>query len=132
MKDPQGGNLDRIQIVKGWLGKDGKAQEKVYDVVWSNADRRRITNGKVPPVGDTVDLQHATWTNSIGEPDLAMMWKDPEFDPSLRAFYYARAIEIPTPRWTLYDSVRFNVKMSPEVPMTQQERAWSSPIWYTP
>ncbi len=132
-KDPMFGNLDRIQIVKGWLGKDGKAQERVYDVVWGDAERRKPgKDGKLPGVGNTVDVSTATWTNTIGDPELSAVWTDPDFDPSLRAFYYARAIEIPTPRWTLYDSVRFNVKMSPEVPMTQQERAWTSPIWYTP
>jgi hypothetical protein len=132
MKDPLFGNLDRIQVVKGWLGKDGKAQERVYDVAWGDADRRKLVNGKLPPVGNTVDVATATWTNTIGDPELGAVWKDPDFDPSQRAFYYARAIEIPTPRWTAYDQVRFGVKMSPEVPMTQQERAWSSPIWYTP
>jgi hypothetical protein len=132
MKDPQFGNLDRIQIIKGWLGPDGKAQEKVYDVAWGDADKRKIVNGKLTPVGSTVDVAHATWTNTIGDPELGTVWKDPDFDPKVRAFYYARVIEIPTPRWTAYDQVRFNIKMSPEVPMTQQERAWSSPIWYTP
>jgi len=133
MKDPMFGNLDRIQIVKGWLGKDGKAQERVYDVAWADADRRKPgKDGKLPPVGSTVDVASATWTNTIGDPELGAVWKDPDFDPTQRAFYYARAIEIPTPRWTAYDQVRFGIKMSPEVPMTQQERAWSSPIWYTP
>jgi len=132
-KDPLFGNLDRIQIVKGWLGKDGKAQEKVYDVVWGDAERRKPgKDGKLPSVGNTVDVATATWTNSIGDPELATVWKDPDFDPSVRAFYYARVIEIPTPRWTAYDQVRFGIKMAPEVPMTQQERGWTSPIWYTP
>jgi hypothetical protein len=133
MKDALSGNLDRIQIVKGWLDKAGKPHEKVIDVAWGNADRRKPDkNGKVPPVGDTVDVATATWTDSIGEPELAGVWKDPDFDPMVRAFYYARAIEIPTPRWTAYDQVRFGVKMSPEVPMKHQERAWTSPVWYTP
>jgi hypothetical protein len=133
MKDPLGGNLDRVQIVKGWVDKSGKPQEKVYDVVWGDAARRKVgRNGKVPPVGDTVDVAHATWTDTIGDPELSAMWKDPDFDPSMRSFYYARAIEIPTPRWTAYDQVRFNVKMSPDVPMKHQQRAWASPIWYTP
>jgi Protein of unknown function (DUF3604) len=132
-KDPMFGNLDRIQIVKGWLGKDGKAHERIYEVAWGDADRRKLgKDGKLPPVGNTVDVATATWTDTIGDPELAGMWKDPDFDPSLRAFYYARVIEIPTPRWTDYDTVRFNIKMSPEVPMTQQERGWTSPIWYTP
>ncbi|MFT4097541.1 MAG: DUF3604 domain-containing protein [Rhodoblastus sp.] len=132
MKDAQGGNLDRIQIVKGWVDKSGKTFEKIYDVVWSNAASRKMRNGKVPPVGDTVDVATATWRNSIGEPELSAVWKDPDFDPAIRAFYYARAIEIPTPRWTAYDQVRFNVKMSKDVPMKHQQRAWASSIWYTP
>jgi len=133
LKDPLFGNLDRIQIVKGWLGKDGVAQEKAYDVAWGDAERRRPgADGKLPPVGNTVDVETATWTDTIGDPSLAAVWIDPDFDPSVRAFYYARVIEIPTPRWTNYDAVRLGVKMSPEVPMTQQERAWTSPIWYTP
>jgi hypothetical protein len=133
MKDPLFGNLDRIQIVKGWLGKDGKAQERVYDVAWGDADRRKPDkDGKLPPVGNTVDVANATWTNTIGDSELGAVWKDPDFDPTQRAFYYARVIEIPTPRWTAYDQVRFGIKMSPEVPMVQQERAWTSPIWYTP
>ncbi|MEZ5821643.1 MAG: DUF3604 domain-containing protein [Xanthobacteraceae bacterium] len=132
-KDPIWGNLDRIQIIKGWVDKNAKPHEKVYDVVWSDAKRRKPTrNGKVPPVGDTVDVARATWTNSIGESELSAVWTDPDFDPSIRAFYYARAIEIPTPRWTAYDQVRFGIKMSPEVPMKYQQRAWASPIWYTP
>jgi hypothetical protein len=132
LKDPQTGNLDRIQVVKGWLGADGQAREKVYDVVWSGAATRKLVADKLAPVGSTVDVANATWTNSIGEPELAAVWTDPEFDPRQRAFYYARAIEIPTPRWTAYDQQRFGVKMSAEVPMTVQERAWSSPIWYAP
>lgn len=133
LKDPMFGNLDRIQIVKGWLGKDGVAQEKVYDVVWGDAERRKPdASGKLPPVGNTVDVATATWTDTIGDPSLAVVWTDPDFDPSVRAFYYARVIEIPTPRWTNYDAVRLGAKMSPDVPMTQQERAWTSPIWYTP
>jgi hypothetical protein len=133
MKDPLWGNLDRIQIVKGWLGKDGKPQEKVFDVVWSDASKRKPDRkGKLPPVGDTVDLSTATWTNTIGASELTGVWRDPEFDASARAFYYVRVLEIPTPRWTAYDAVRFGVRMSPEVPMKVQQRAWTSPIWYTP
>ncbi len=133
LKDPYFGNLDRIQVIKGWLDADGTAQEKVYDVVWSDAATRKPgRDGKLPPVGNTVDVANATWTDSIGDPSLAAVWTDPDFDPSLRAFYYARVIEIPTPRWTAYDALRFGIEMSPEVPMTQQERAWSSPVWYTP
>jgi hypothetical protein len=133
MKDPLFGNLDRIQIVKAWLGKDDKAQEQVYDVVWGDADRRQPgADGKLPAVGNTVDAAHATWTNTIGDPELIGVWRDPAFDPRQRALYYARVIEITTPRWTAYDAARYGIRMSPEVPMTQQERAWSSPIWYTP
>ena len=130
-KDPQGGNLDRIQVVKGWLDAAGKAQEKVYDVVWAG-DRKPGKDGKLPPVGDTVDVARATYTNTIGAAELAAVWKDPDFKPGQRSFYYARVIEIPTPRWTAYDQLRFGVKMSPEVPMKQQERGWTSPIWLSP
>jgi hypothetical protein len=131
LKDPYSGNLDRIQIVKGWLDNKGKLQEKVYDVVWSG-DRKPSKDGKLPPVGNTVDVKEAIWTNTIGANELIAVWKDPDFDPSLRAFYYARVIEIPTPRWTAYDAKRYGEKMDPEVPMTTQERAYTSPIWYTP
>jgi hypothetical protein len=131
LKDPQGANLDRIQVVKGWLDESGIAQERIYDVVWSG-DRRPGTDGKLPPVGDTVDVAQATYTNTIGAAELAAVWKDPDFKPAQRAFYYARVIEIPTPRWTAYDQARFGVTMGEEVQMKQQERAWTSPIWYTP
>jgi hypothetical protein len=133
MKDPLSGNLDRIQIVKGWLDKKGKTHEKVYDVAWSDSDRRKPgANGKLPAVGNTVDIAKATWRNTIGDPELITVWTDPDFDSKQRAVYYARVIEIPTPRWTAYDAKRFNVKMPDEVPMTTQERAYTSPIWYTP
>ncbi len=133
LKDPLFGNLDRIQIIKGWLDKDGKGQQKIYDVVWSDADRRKLgLRSKLTPVGDTVDVSTATWTNTIGDPELAAVWTDPDFDPTARAFYYTRVIEIPTPRWTAYEAVRFGIKMPPEVPMKHQERAWTSPIWYEP
>jgi len=131
MKDPYSGNLDRIQIVKGWLDKDGKTQENVYDVVWSG-DRKAGANGKLPPVGNTVDVEKATWKNTIGSPELISTWADPDFDAAQPAFYYARVIEIPTPRWTAYDAKRFAIQMSKEVPMTTQERAYTSPVWYTP
>jgi hypothetical protein len=131
LKDPIGANLDRIQIVKGWLDRRAELQEKVYDVAWS--DRRTPSpDGKVPPVGNTVDVPNASYSNSIGDPELITVWRDPDFDASSRAFYYARVIEIPTPRWTAYDAKYFKVKMPPEVPMTIQERAYTSPIWYTP
>jgi len=133
LKDPLSGNLDRIQIVKGWLDAIGKTQERVYDVAWAQADKRKPgKDGKLPPVGNTVDIKTATWKNTIGEPELITAWTDPDFDPKLRAFYYARVIEIPTPRWTLYDAVRFNVKIPSSVPLTLQERAYTSPIWYSP
>ena len=133
MKDPLSGNLDRIQIIKGWMDEDGKLHEKVYDVVWGDADKRKPgADGKLPPVGSTVDVEKATWTNTIGDPELITVWKDPDFDPKQRAFYYARVLEIPTPRWTAYDAKRFGVKMSDDVPMITQERAYTSPIWYTP
>ncbi len=133
LKDPYSGNLDRIQIVKGWLDGAGKTHEKVYDVAWGDAWKRRVDGeGKLPPVGNTVDVANATWTNTIGDPELITVWKDPDFDPAQRAFYYARVIEIPTPRWTAYDQKRFGIKMPQEVPMTTQERAYTSPIWYTP
>jgi hypothetical protein len=131
LKDSYSGNLDRIQIVKGWLDKDDKTHEKVYDVVWSGS-RKPDAKGKLPPVGSTVDVAKATWTNTIGSPELATTWTDPEFDPKQPAFYYARVIEIPTPRWTAYEAVRFGIKMPPSVPMTTQERAYTSPIWYSP
>lgn len=130
-KDPQSGNLDRIQIVKGWLGADGKPREKVYNVAWSD-DRKMDAEGKLPPVGNTVDVANAIWTNTIGAPELITVWEDPDFDLSLRAFYYARVIEIPTPRWTAYEAKRYGITMPPEVPMSTQERAYTSPIWYTP
>ncbi len=131
MKDPYSGNLDRIQIIKGWMDPKGELHEKVYDVVWSG-DRERGRDGKVPVVGSTVDVANATWTNSIGSPELIGYWGDPDFDPKEKAFYYARVIEIPTPRWTAYEAKRFGVQMDDEVPMTTQERAYTSPIWYTP
>lgn len=131
MKDPEGGNIDRIQIVKGWLDAKGGLQEKVYDVVWSG-DRKPGADGKLPPVGNTVDVAKATWTNTIGSPELTQMWRDPDFDPALKAFYYVRVLEIPTPRWTAYDAKRFGTKPLPGTRMTIIERAYTSPIWYTP
>jgi hypothetical protein len=131
LKDPSGANLDRVQIIKGWMDGAGKLQEKVFDVAWSGK-RKPTAKGKLPPVGNTVDLKTATWTNTIGDPELITVWKDPSFDSRARAFYYVRVIEIPTPRWTAYDAVRFGVKMDPKVPMITQERAYTSPIWYTP
>lgn len=132
-KDPMGANLDRIQIVKGWVDAKGAAQERVYDVAWSDAATRRPgRDGKLPPVGDTVDVANATWTNTIGDPELIAVWRDPAFDPAQRAFYYARVLEIPTPRWTAYDAKHFGTKPLPGTAMKLQERAYTSPIWYTP
>ena len=133
LKDPYSGNLDRIQIIKGWLDKAGKTHEKVYDVVWGDAENRKPDKkGKLPPVGNTVDVKNATWTNTIGDPELITVWEDPDFDPSVKAFYYARVIEIPTPRWTAYDRVKFKLDLPAEIPLKAQERAYTSPIWYTP
>jgi hypothetical protein len=133
LKDPIGANLDRIQVIKGWVGADGKTQEKVYDVAWSDTAKRKPgTDGKLPPVGSTVDVANATWTNTIGAPELIAVWKDPEFNARQSAFYYVRVLEIPTPRWTAYDAKRFGNKPLPGTTMTLQERAYTSPIWYTP
>ena len=131
LRDPVGANLDRIQIVKGWLDKKGKTHEKVYDVAWSDG-RIPGADGKLPPVGNTVDLEAANWTNTIGASELAAVWTDPDFDPKLKAFYYTRVIEIPTPRWILYDKVRLGAKIPEGAQLIHQERAYSSPIWYTP
>jgi hypothetical protein len=133
LKDPLSGNLDRIQIVKGWVDKKGKTQEKVYDVVWSDAETRKPgADAKLPAVGNTVDVKNATWSNSIGDPELLAVWSDPDFDPAHRAVYYARVIEIPTPRWTAYDAKRFGVEPPEGTVMVHQERAYTSPIWYAP
>jgi hypothetical protein len=133
LKDPIGANLDRIQIIKGWMDAKGELHEKVYDVVWGDADKRSPgANGRLPAVGDTVDLETATWTNTIGDPELITVWKDPDFDARQRAFYYARVMEIPTPRWTAYDAVRYGVQPLPGTKMKTAERAYTSPIWYTP
>lgn len=133
MKDPIGANLDRIQIVKGWLDAKGETHEQVYDVVWSDAQSRKPgKDGKVPAVGSTVDVANASWTNSIGASDLITEWSDPDFDAKQSAFYYARVLEIPTPRWTAYDAKYYNEKAAKDVPMQLQERAYTSPIWYNP
>jgi hypothetical protein len=131
LKDALSGNLDRIQIIKGWMDKDGEAHEQVYDVVWSG-DRKPDAQGKLPSIGNTVDVENASWTNTIGAPELIAVWTDPDFDSSQHAFYYSRVIEIPTPRWTAYEAKRFGVAMAEKVPMVTQERAYTSPIWYTP
>ena len=131
MKDPDAANLDRVQIIKGWMDKDGKTHEQVYDIAWSG-NRKPGANGKVPAVGNTVNVAEATYTNSIGAPTLMASWKDPAFDPAQKAFYYVRVLEIPTPRWTTFDAKKFGVKLPTDVPASIQERAYTSPIWYTP
>ena len=141
VKDTDGANLDRIQIVKGWTNS-GQIFEKIYDVTWSGnrklarAPIQNVLYGgndmKLPPVGNTVDVKNATYKNTIGAVELKTVWTDPDFDPSLHAFYYARVLEIPTPRWTTYDAKTLGVPPPSNVPATIQERAWTSPIWYTP
>ena len=133
-KDPLSGNLDRVQIIKGWMDSKGEVHEKIYDVACS--DGRRFTRWGEKrchkDVGNTVDVENASWTNSIGDAQLSAFWEDPDFDSTQRAFYYARVIEIPTPRWTAYEAKRFGVSAPEESPMTTQERAYTTPIWYTP
>ena len=132
LKDPIGANLDRVQIIKGWLDDNGDLQERIYDVVCSD-DRSMTREGRCrTPVGNTVDVENASWTNSIGDTEQITVWEDPDFDPSERAFYYVRVLEIPTPRWTAYDAKYFGVDVPDEVEMVAQERAYTSPIWYTP
>ena len=131
LRDPIGANLDRVQIVKGWVDSDGDTHEKVYDVVWSG-NRKAGSKGKLPAVGNTVDVKSATWTNTIGSAELIAVWQDPKFDSAERAFYYARVLEIPTPPWYLYDVVKYGVAIPEGAPTAQQERAYTSPIWYTP
>jgi len=131
LRDPDGANLDRIQIIKGWVDSSGETHEKVYDVAWSD-DRKPGRDGKLPALGSTVDVEDASYTNNIGDALLMGYWKDPEFDPGQRAFYYVRVLEIPTPRWTAYDAKKFNVEMPEGTRMQHQERAYTSPIWYTP
>ncbi len=131
LRDVIGANLDRIQIIKGWLDKKGKTHEKVYNVAWSDG-RKLGRGGKLPAVGNTVDVGSASWTNTIGASELATVWTDPDFDPKESAFYYARVLEIPTPPWYVYDAFRFGIKIPKGAPKSQQERAYTSPIWYTP
>ena len=134
LKDPEGAHLDRVQIIKGWVDASGTAQEKIYDVAWSDTAKRQPVNGKIPAVGDTVNRARATYTNAIGAAELRSVWTDPDYTPGQRAFYYVRVLEIPTPRWPLFDAVRFGVKLSPEAlaDAVAQERAYSSPIWVGP
>ncbi len=133
LKDPLFGNLDRVQMVKGWRDSKGELHEQVYNIAWGDAEKRPMgADGKIPPVGNTVNVPDASWTNTIGDVQLSTVWQDPDFDSSEQAFYYVRVLEIPTPRWTAYDAKRFGVTMGEEVPMITQERAYTSPIWYIP
>ena len=133
LKDPMGANLDRVQIVKGWTDKAGNLREQVYNVSWSSPETRKAgAGGKLPLVGDTVDLKTATYSNSIGAPQLMTVWRDPAFNPAERAFYYVRVLEIPTPRWVVFDALRYGAKLGPDVKLKDQERAYTSPIWYNP
>jgi len=131
LRDAVGANLDRVQIVKGWLDAKGKTHEKVYNVAWSDG-READSNGAIPPVGNTVDIDAANWINSIGAAELGAVWTDPDFDPNQSSFYYARVIEIPTPRWVVYDAFRFGIEIPEGAETTHQERAYTAPIWYTP
>jgi hypothetical protein len=131
LRDVIGANLDRIQIVKGWLDSAGKTHEQVYNVAWSDG-RKLGADGKLPPVGNTVDVASASWANTIGASELATVWVDPDFDPAESAFYYARVLEIPTPPWYAYDAYRFGTEIPKGAPTSQQERAYTSPIWYAP
>jgi hypothetical protein len=129
-RDPNSGNLDRIQIIKLWR-QGGRSHEKIYNVAWSSG-RRQLANGRLEPVGNTVDAGRATYTNTIGAPELVGSWTDPDFDPSQRAMYYARVIEIPTPRWATYLAVASGITLSEGIKPWLQERAWTSPVYYTP
>jgi hypothetical protein len=131
LRDADGANLDRVQVIKGWLDAAGKTHEKVYDVAWSGR-RKPGADGRLPPVGNTVNVKDASYTNAIGAPILSAFWKDPEFNPKQKAFYYVRVLEIPTPRWTTFDAKIFGVALPKDVPSSIQERAYTSPIWYTP
>jgi hypothetical protein len=130
IRDPESGNLDRIQMIKGWVDTTGKSREKVFNVAWSGERNIDAATGKLAPVGNTVDAAKASYSNSIGAAQLATVWTDPEFDPGQEAFYYARVLEIPTPRWTTYDALKLGMK--PPQPTSLQERAVTSAIWYQP
>jgi len=133
VKDPDGANLDRIQLIKTWVDADGEPHETIHDVVWSEPETRvRGVDGKLPPVGNSVDLGNASYRNTIGAAELSAVWSDPEFDPARHALYYIRVLEIPTPRWSTHDAVKAGLELLDNVPATVQERAWSSPIWYSP
>ncbi len=132
LKDPDSGNLDRVQVIKGWVDGDGAQHEQIYDVAWSGKRTIDPATGKLPPVGNTVSVAKATYTNDIGSPALTAVWTDPGFDAKQHAFYYARVLEIPTPRWSTRDASTLGIEIPGGLPPTIQERAWSSPIWYTP
>jgi len=132
LRDPDGANLDRVQIIKGWLDADGEPQERIYDIAVSDGRTIGADGRCKDPVGNTVNVEQATYTNAIGDAVLGAYWQDPEFDSAQRAFYYVRVLEIPTPRWTTYDAKFFGVKRPDDVPASIQERAYTSPIWYTP
>jgi hypothetical protein len=131
LRDPIGANLDRIQVVKGWLDPSGKTHEKVYDVAWSPG-RQPDASGVLPPVGNTVDINAASWLNTIGAAEFGTVWTDPDFDPAQRAFYCARVLDIRTPRWIVYDAFRYGVETPEGARTIHQERAYTSPIWYSP
>jgi hypothetical protein len=131
LKDPDSGNLDRIQIIKGWY-ENGYPQEKIYDVAWSDGRTINPDTGKLAPVGNTVDIKNASYSNSIGDNQLMTVWTDPDFKPEHHAVYYVRVLEIPTPRWSTYDAKAMGIDPPRGVDAVIQERAWSSPIWYTP
>jgi hypothetical protein len=131
-KDPDGANLDRVQVIKGYLAENGELKERVYEVVFAGK-RKLDETGKLPPIGSTVDVADASYTNSIGATSLETLWEDPDFNPKERAFYYVRVLEIPTPRWSAYDAKKFGLKdVNEDIPMVTQERIYSSPIWYSP
>ncbi|MFL0354281.1 DUF3604 domain-containing protein [Xanthomarina sp. GH4-25] len=133
MKGPNSGNLDRIQIIKGWVDANGKTHDKIYNVAWSDTENRKLdSNGLLPEVGNTVDIPNASYTNTIGSPELKTVWTDPDFNANIQAFYYVRVLEIPTPRWSTYDAKKLGIAPPKDFPATIQERAWTSPIWYTP
>ena len=132
MRDPDWANLDRIQVIKGWIDADGKARERIYDIAVSDGRKIGADGRARTPVGTTVNVSNASFTNTIGAAVLAAHWRDPDFDPNERAFYYVRALEIPTPRWTTYDAARFKVKLPTRVPATVQDRAYTSAVWYSP
>lgn len=133
MMDPENASLDRIQIIKGWIDGDGNIFEKVHNVSWSNPETRTIGgDGKLAPVPNSVDLTKGTWDNNTGAPELISWWQDPDFDAAQNAFYYVRVLEIQTPTWPVYDALRYNIKLPADTIKIQQERAYSSPIWYRP